>query len=207
MGEQAGPCLVQLLSPSNEYALAFRREEINVCIFEFAIQLAMSFCLAIWISRLAGAWHKALVLQPRCRMHYFISTTRRPHDSTPVAACCIYCLCCGVCVPFPTCFTPQVIAIKLNQVERVEEHAPVLAPVAQPVEHRQPVVITGHSLTIDQAGRCPQRRCGPRDEREAPGPAVPVAGEKPHARATNAVILISRFSPGSCRSSYPAACQ
>jgi hypothetical protein len=37
MGEQAGPCLVQLLSPSNEYALAFRREEINICIFELAI--------------------------------------------------------------------------------------------------------------------------------------------------------------------------
>jgi hypothetical protein len=37
MGEQAGPCLVQLLSPSNEYALALRREEINVCFFEFAI--------------------------------------------------------------------------------------------------------------------------------------------------------------------------
>jgi len=37
MGEEAGPCLVQLLSPSNEYALAFRREEINVCFFKFAI--------------------------------------------------------------------------------------------------------------------------------------------------------------------------
>jgi hypothetical protein len=37
MGEQAGPCLVQLLSPSNEYALALCREEINVCFFEFAI--------------------------------------------------------------------------------------------------------------------------------------------------------------------------
>jgi hypothetical protein len=36
MGEQAGPCLVQLLSPSNEYALAFRRKEIKIC-FEFAI--------------------------------------------------------------------------------------------------------------------------------------------------------------------------
>jgi hypothetical protein len=37
MGQQAGPCLVQLLSPSNEYALALRREEIDVCFFEFAI--------------------------------------------------------------------------------------------------------------------------------------------------------------------------
>jgi hypothetical protein len=38
MGEQAAPCLVQFLSPSNEYALAaLRREEINVCFFEFAI--------------------------------------------------------------------------------------------------------------------------------------------------------------------------
>src|SRR5262245_4359741 len=37
MGEQAGPCLVQLPLPSNEYALAYRHEEINVCFLEFAI--------------------------------------------------------------------------------------------------------------------------------------------------------------------------
>src|SRR5262245_41153516 len=35
---------------------------------------------------------------------------------------------------------PQVITIKLNEVEGVEEHAPVIAPVAQPVEHRQAII-------------------------------------------------------------------
>src|SRR5262249_56545998 len=38
---------------------------------------------------------------------------------------------------------PQVITIKLNEVEGVEEHAPVIAPVAQPVEHRQAIIVAG----------------------------------------------------------------
>jgi hypothetical protein len=51
----------------------------------------------------------------------------------------------------PAVVNHKVIAVKLDQVKGVEEHAPVIAPVAQPVEYRQAVVITGHGLTVDQA--------------------------------------------------------
>jgi len=44
---------------------------------------------------------------------------------------------------------PEIIAVKLKQVERVQKHPPVLAPVAQPVEHRQAVVIARYGLAID----------------------------------------------------------
>src|SRR5262249_59933183 len=46
---------------------------------------------------------------------------------------------------------PQVITIKLNEVERVEEHAPVIAPVAPPVEHRQAVLVAGDGPPADHA--------------------------------------------------------
>src|SRR5260370_41882737 len=34
-------------------------------------------------------------------------------DSTPAAACCIYRLCCGVCVPFPTSASPACRALSI----------------------------------------------------------------------------------------------
>ena len=46
-------------------------------------------------------------------------------------------------------FAPHVLPIELEQVERKQKHPPVLAPVSQPVEHRQPIVITGDRLAVD----------------------------------------------------------
>src|SRR5262249_8692030 len=76
---------------------------------------------------------------------------------------------------------PQVITIKLNEIEGVEEYAPVIAPVAQPVKYRQAVVVASYGLAIDQARRSLERERGAHDQREASGPVVPVASEKPHA--------------------------
>jgi hypothetical protein len=72
---------------------------------------------------------------------------------------------------------PQVIAVKFDQVEGVKEDAPVIAPVAQPVEHRQAIPITGNRLAVDQARRSLERERGARDQWEAAGPVVSVAGE------------------------------
>jgi hypothetical protein len=55
---------------------------------------------------------------------------------------------------------PQVIAVKFDQVEGVKEDVPVLAAVAQPVEHRQAVAVTGNRLAVDQAGRSLERERG-----------------------------------------------
>jgi hypothetical protein len=42
-------------------------------------------------------------------------------------------------------------AIHTIELEQVEEHNPVLTPVAQPVEGRQAIITTGHRFAIDQA--------------------------------------------------------
>ena len=73
------------------------------------------------------------------------------------------------------------IAVKFDQVEGVEEYAPVLTPVSQPVEHREPIVVASYGLAIDQARRSLERECGALDQGEAAGPIMPVAGGKPHA--------------------------
>src|SRR5262249_58333086 len=74
---------------------------------------------------------------------------------------------------------PQVITV---QVEGVEEHAPVIAPVAQSVEHRQAIMVASYGLAIEQARRSLERERGARDQRAPSGPGVPIAGAKPHAR-------------------------
>ena len=76
----------------------------------------------------------------------------------------------------------QVLAVKLDQVEGVEEHVPVIAPTPQSVEHRQSIAVTGDGLTVDQARHSLERERGARDQGEAAGPVVAVAGEQPHGR-------------------------
>jgi hypothetical protein len=39
--------------------------------------------------------------------------------------------------------------VEFEQIERIEEDAPVIAPVAQPVEHRQAIIVASYSLAID----------------------------------------------------------
>src|SRR5215471_14523933 len=56
----------------------------------------------------------------------------------------------------------------------LEEYAPVLTPVSQPVEHREPIVVARYGLAIDQARRSLERECGALDQGEAAGPIMPV---------------------------------
>jgi hypothetical protein len=76
---------------------------------------------------------------------------------------------------------PHILSIESKQVERVQKHPPVLAPVSQPVEHRQPIAITGHRFAVDQKRPRPQRSRRLRNQWKPTRPVVPVAGEKPHA--------------------------
>jgi hypothetical protein len=48
---------------------------------------------------------------------------------------------------------PQVVAVERDQVERVQEHARVVAAVADAIEARHPVVVADDGLSIDDAGR------------------------------------------------------
>jgi hypothetical protein len=52
----------------------------------------------------------------------------------------------------------------------------------QPVEHRQAITVASYGLAIDQARDSLKRERGARDQWEAAGPVVPVAGEQPHAK-------------------------
>ena len=45
----------------------------------------------------------------------------------------------------------QVFAVEFDQVESAEGHSMILAPIADQVEHRKPIVIDGDGLTIDHA--------------------------------------------------------
>jgi len=48
--------------------------------------------------------------------------------------------------------TPEVVAVQLDQVERVQEHAVVSALVPNEVERGNAVVIAGDGLAVDDAG-------------------------------------------------------
>ena len=76
------------------------------------------------------------------------------------------------------CLPPQVVAVQLDQIEDVEEHAPVIAPPPQPVELRHAVPVAGDRLSVDQARAHPERAGGLEDQRKASRPIEAVAGEQ-----------------------------
>ena len=47
---------------------------------------------------------------------------------------------------------PQVVTVKFNEVEGVQENVRVIAPIPQPVKRRHAVVATSNGLAIDDAG-------------------------------------------------------
>src|SRR5262245_43456582 len=72
----------------------------------------------------------------------------------------------------------EILAVQFEQVEGVQENPPVLAPVAQPVEHRQSVAVAGHRLPVEQERSALQGAGGLEDQRKASRPVDPVAGEQ-----------------------------
>jgi hypothetical protein len=97
-------------------------------------------------------------------------------------------------------FAAQIIAVKLDQVEGVKEDVPVLAAVAQSVEARQAIPITGHRFTIDQAGTHLKPVNGLDDERIARCPIVSVPGwqadaDRVSARHQATAVMLDFVNP------------
>jgi len=83
-------------------------------------------------------------------------------------------------------FAPQILAVEFQQVEGEQEHAAIVALVAQPLEHGEAVLVAGDRLDVDQAGARLEPVHGLDDGGIAVRPVVPVAGEQPHAAAVSA---------------------
>jgi hypothetical protein len=64
---------------------------------------------------------------------------------------------------------PQVVAIEFYQIERVEEHAPVVPAIADEIEARDAVVAAGDRLAVDDAAQLSQPI---NDQREAHGQVI-----------------------------------
>jgi len=45
----------------------------------------------------------------------------------------------------------HVLAVKLDQVESKEEHAPIVSPIPDALERRDPIVAAGDRLAVDDA--------------------------------------------------------
>src|SRR5947207_530021 len=68
--------------------------------------------------------------------------------------------------------TPEIVAVKFDQIECVKEYAFVMAAVADAIERSNAVVITGNRLAVDDAGARPQAGQGLDDQREAIGEII-----------------------------------
>ena len=69
-------------------------------------------------------------------------------------------------------FAPQVLAVKLDQVEGVEEDARVVVPIADAVKARDPVLSARHRLSVDEAGARAQLGERLNDQRKAVGEVI-----------------------------------
>lgn len=71
----------------------------------------------------------------------------------------------------------EVVAVQIDQIERIEEHAAVVPPVTDAIERREAVVVTGDRLVIDDTRTRAQPRQRFNDQREAvAGPIIEPQG-------------------------------
>ena len=75
---------------------------------------------------------------------------------------------------------PQIVTVKLDQVEGVQENVRVIAPVPEPVKRRHAVMATSNGLAINDAGARPQAGQGLNDQWEAPGEIIAGPAVEPH---------------------------
>src|SRR3954453_5938194 len=76
--------------------------------------------------------------------------------------------------------SPQVIAIKLQEIEGNEEDLWVVTAMPQLVKARHPTLVAAHCLAVDQATARLQSPHSLKDERVAGGPIMTVAGQQPN---------------------------
>src|SRR5262249_1314220 len=77
--------------------------------------------------------------------------------------------------------TPHVVAIQLDQVEGVEEYAPVGALVTHEIERGHAAVIASHRFAIDDARARAQASQRLDDQRKAVGEVIAGTAVEPHA--------------------------
>ena len=77
--------------------------------------------------------------------------------------------------------SPQVIAVKLQEIEGNEEDLRVVTAMPQLVKARHPTLVAAHRLAVDQAAAHLQLVHGPDNERIAGRRVVPVPGQQPDA--------------------------
>jgi hypothetical protein len=77
-------------------------------------------------------------------------------------------------------FAAQVVSVQLDQVERIQEHAAIVALIPDALEQRDAILAARDCLTIEDA-RAGASREGLDDEREALREVVPWAAVEPHA--------------------------
>jgi hypothetical protein len=61
----------------------------------------------------------------------------------------------------------EIVAVQLDQIEGVQEHAGVVSAVTDALEARHSIVVTGDRLAVDDAGPPAQPSQGLDDQREA----------------------------------------
>jgi hypothetical protein len=77
---------------------------------------------------------------------------------------------------------PQVVAVQLNEVERIEEDALVSPVVTDQIERGNTVVIASDSFTVDDAGARAQASQRIDDQWKAVGEIIAGTAVEPHAR-------------------------
>ena len=77
----------------------------------------------------------------------------------------------------------EIVAVQFDQVERVKKKTFVMATVADTIERRDAIVITGNRLAVDDAGA--RKPAGRRldDQRKAIGEIIAGAAVEPYVRA------------------------
>ena len=93
------------------------------------------------------------------------------------------------------------MAVQFQQVKGEQEHGAVLAPVAQPVEHRHAIAVAGHRLAVQEKRARFQGACGLCDQREAVRPVMPIACDQPDPRRVAAdhqakAVMLDFVDPG-----------
>src|SRR5262245_40947728 len=76
---------------------------------------------------------------------------------------------------------PKILAVELEQIERVELGRGVLAIANEQLENRGALLITRDRLAVDQAGAAAQTGHHIRDASESVCPVVATSGQQPHA--------------------------
>jgi hypothetical protein len=90
---------------------------------------------------------------------------------------------------------PQVVAVQLDQVERVEKHAAVSAVMTDEIERGDAIVIAGDSFAVDDARARAQAGQRFDDQREATAEVITRRAISLFSPRTNA-RAIARLRPG-----------